>query len=119
MPADMGGKSPLRDGSNKESIRAEIKQISSLLQFKTCAPALAAKSVLSAVFLMTESRDGQLYCKLPARYQCVKRVLLSKGFLPMSLRPFHSAFPVHDLDAARTFYAELLGCSEGCAPSDL
>jgi hypothetical protein len=40
MPADMGGKSPLRDGSNKESIRAEIKQISSLLQFKTCAPAL-------------------------------------------------------------------------------
>jgi hypothetical protein len=41
MPADMGGKSPLRDGSNKESIRAEIKQISSLLQFKTCAPALA------------------------------------------------------------------------------
>jgi hypothetical protein len=40
MPADMGGKSPLRDGSNEESIRAEIKQISSLLQFKTCAPAL-------------------------------------------------------------------------------
>src|SRR4051794_37992388 len=40
MPADMGRKSPLRDGSNKESICAEIKQISSLLQFKTCAPAL-------------------------------------------------------------------------------
>jgi hypothetical protein len=40
MPADMGGKSPLRDGSNEESILAKIKQISSLLQFKTCAPAL-------------------------------------------------------------------------------
>jgi hypothetical protein len=40
MPADMGGKSPLRDGSNEKSILAEIKQISSLLQFKTCAPAL-------------------------------------------------------------------------------
>jgi hypothetical protein len=40
MPADIGGKSPLRDGRNEESILAEIKQISSLLQFKTCAPAL-------------------------------------------------------------------------------
>lgn len=30
-----------------------------------------------------------------------------------SLRPFHLAFPVHDLDAARTFYGELLGCDEG------
>ena len=27
--------------------------------------------------------------------------------------PFHLAFPVHDLDAARTFYGELLGCPEG------
>jgi hypothetical protein len=40
MPADMGGKSPLRDGSNEESTLAKIKQTSSLLQFKTCAPAL-------------------------------------------------------------------------------
>ncbi len=31
----------------------------------------------------------------------------------MSLRPFHLAFPVHDLDAARTFYGEVLGCAEG------
>ncbi|MEP2990192.1 MAG: VOC family protein [Parasphingorhabdus sp.] len=29
------------------------------------------------------------------------------------LRPFHLAFPVHDLDAARTFYSGLLGCDEG------
>jgi len=31
----------------------------------------------------------------------------------MSLRPFHLAFPVHDLEAARAFYGELLGCAEG------
>jgi extradiol dioxygenase family protein len=29
------------------------------------------------------------------------------------LRPFHFAFPVHDLDAARTFYGGILGCPEG------
>jgi extradiol dioxygenase family protein len=27
--------------------------------------------------------------------------------------PFHLAFPVHDLDAARAFYGRLLGCPEG------
>jgi len=27
--------------------------------------------------------------------------------------PFHLAFPVHDLAAARAFYGELLGCPEG------
>jgi uncharacterized protein len=26
---------------------------------------------------------------------------------------FHLAFPVHDLDSARRFYGELLGCAEG------
>ena len=31
----------------------------------------------------------------------------------MSLRPFHLAFPVHDLAAARTFWGELIGCPEG------
>jgi len=31
----------------------------------------------------------------------------------MSLTPFHIAFPVHDLAAARAFYAGLLGCPEG------
>ena len=31
----------------------------------------------------------------------------------MSLPPFHLAFPVHDLDAARAFYGGLLGCPEG------
>jgi uncharacterized protein len=27
--------------------------------------------------------------------------------------PFHLAFPVHDLAAARSFYGDLLGCAEG------
>lgn len=31
----------------------------------------------------------------------------------MSLPPFHLAFPVDDLAAARRFYGELLGCREG------
>ena len=32
---------------------------------------------------------------------------------PFPLSPFHLAFPVHDLAAARRFYGELLGCPEG------
>ena len=31
----------------------------------------------------------------------------------MSIPPFHLAFPVHDLDAARAFYGGVLGCREG------
>jgi extradiol dioxygenase family protein len=31
----------------------------------------------------------------------------------LSLTPFHIAFPVDDLDAARTFYGTTLGCPEG------
>ena len=31
----------------------------------------------------------------------------------MGLPPFHLAFPVDDLAAARRFYGELLGCAEG------
>ncbi len=29
------------------------------------------------------------------------------------MQPFHLAFPVHDLEAARAFYGGLLGCPEG------
>ncbi len=29
------------------------------------------------------------------------------------VRPFHLAFPVHDLAAARAFYGGVLGCAEG------
>lgn len=31
----------------------------------------------------------------------------------MTPHPFHLAFPVHDLDAARKFYGQLLKCPEG------
>lgn len=31
----------------------------------------------------------------------------------MTLQPFHLAFPVHDLAAARAFYGGVLGCAEG------
>lgn len=31
----------------------------------------------------------------------------------MTLRPFHLAFPVHDLAEARRFYGGILGCREG------
>ena len=31
----------------------------------------------------------------------------------MSLRPFHLAFPVHDLAEARGFYGGVMGCAEG------
>ena len=35
----------------------------------------------------------------------------------MAVPPFHLAFPVHDLAAARRFYGELLGCPEGRSSS--
>lgn len=35
-----------------------------------------------------------------------------------TLPPFHLAFPVHDLAAARQFYGELLGCPEGRSSPD-
>ena len=33
--------------------------------------------------------------------------------MTQALTPFHIAFPVHDLDAARRFYGGLMGCPEG------
>jgi extradiol dioxygenase family protein len=35
-----------------------------------------------------------------------------------ALPPFHLAFPVHDIAAARAFYGDLLGCPEGRSASD-
>ena len=37
---------------------------------------------------------------------------------PGPLSPFHLAFPVHDLAAARAFYGEGLGCPEGRSSED-
>ena len=36
----------------------------------------------------------------------------------MAIHPFHLAFPVHDLAAARAFYGGLLGCPEGRSSDD-
>ena len=36
----------------------------------------------------------------------------------MDRPPFHLAFPVHDLNAARNFYGHLLGCPEGRSAAD-
>ena len=36
----------------------------------------------------------------------------------MSIPPFHLAFPVHDLEAARHFYGGLLACPEGRSSPD-
>ena len=36
----------------------------------------------------------------------------------MTTTPFHLAFPVHDLESARAFYGELLGCPEGRSAAD-
>ena len=35
------------------------------------------------------------------------------------MRPFHLAFPVHDLAAARAFYRDVLGCGEGRSSDQL
>jgi extradiol dioxygenase family protein len=37
---------------------------------------------------------------------------------PSTPRPFHLAFPVRDLEEARTFYGGLLGCPEGRSSPD-
>ena len=36
-----------------------------------------------------------------------------KNSLSMEIPRFHLAFPVHDLEKARVFYAEILGCEVG------
>jgi extradiol dioxygenase family protein len=36
----------------------------------------------------------------------------------MTLRPFHLAFPVHDLAAARAFWGGTMGCAEGRSADD-
>lgn len=43
--------------------------------------------------------------------------LASRRFL-VSLTPFHIAFPVNDLAAARAFYGDVLGCDEGRSSSE-
>jgi len=44
--------------------------------------------------------------------------LTNEGNPMTALCPFHLAFPVDDLAAARDFYGNLLGCSEGRSSSE-
>ena len=37
---------------------------------------------------------------------------------PAPMSPFHLAFPVHNLESARKFYGETLGCPEGRSAED-
>src|SRR5574338_1468591 len=61
-------------------------------------PATEPRRIASRIREATESLDSErVRDQLPA----------------MGLPPFHLAFPVDDLDAARRFYGELLGCPEG------
>jgi extradiol dioxygenase family protein len=62
---------------------------------------LAAVIARSAATKQSRNRAGLLRC---ARNDIGKL---------MSLPPFHLAFPVDDLAAARDFYGRLLGCPEG------
>ncbi len=51
---------------------------------------------------MRQTERGLLACTVLAAY-----------YAAMALRPFHIAFPVNDLRAARHFYGTILGCAEG------
>ena len=43
---------------------------------------------------------------------------MSGAAVANSLPPFHLAFPVHDLDAARAFWGGVMGCAEGRSADD-
>jgi extradiol dioxygenase family protein len=52
----------------------------------------------------------------------MKRTFLQLLEVPVAmttpLLPFHIAFPVHSIEAARAFYGDLLGCPEGRSAPD-
>lgn len=81
-------------------------------KFPTQAPSGPARSA-KAAFRGGDNarfvRGGQ-----PPRLQYPSPDTMS-ALLPAAaaMPPFHLAFPVHDLAAARRFYGELLGCPEG------
>src|SRR3546814_8411957 len=50
-----------------------------------------------------------LHKRRPRLIRQTERLMSTSTTLP----PFHLAFPVHDLAAARAFYGALLGCPEG------
>ena len=47
------------------------------------------------------------------QFESLSRTTPSNMPHPAATPPFHLAFPVHDIAAARAFYGDLLGCPEG------
>lgn len=55
-----------------------------------------------------------LRCIRPADVRTMRLLSITMhGTEKLSLRPFHLAFPVHDLEAARAFWGGVMGCPEG------
>jgi extradiol dioxygenase family protein len=51
-------------------------------------------------------------------HSTAKKVIPMSDTATSAMPPFHLAFPVHSLAAARSFYGELLGCPEGRSSED-
>ena len=72
----------------------------------------------SVPFLRTVTRSVPPICAATTATSLVERaarefMMTSKETARVSLTPFHIAFPVNDLNAARAFYGGVLGCAEG------
>jgi hypothetical protein len=87
------------------------------------APPLGAQTALAcalkSVSLAGRARYGELSRRLSSAGMTkeIAGVKFRVGARPAPGQPFHLAFPVHDLDAARSFWGATLGCVEGrCAP---
>ena len=47
------------------------------------------------------------------KFSCERQSMAATSGSTAALTPFHIAFPVHDIAAARHFYGTVLGCPEG------
>lgn len=74
---------------------------------RRCPAALPARHISAAV----QSRC--FACSAVDGAQTAAADLAVEGTLANAMPPFHLAFPVHDVAAARDFYGEKLGCPEG------
>jgi extradiol dioxygenase family protein len=79
-------------------LRSLATTVVSFAAVATSSRAPAARAVASSNLLVALRGGQQQYTTLSD---------------PAPGSPFHYAFPVHDLDAAKHFYGEILGCAEG------
>ncbi|GMI44878.1 hypothetical protein TrCOL_g3143 [Triparma columacea] len=70
-------------------------------------PPKISRNVLTSLF-----KASSLPCRATP-FSSIQASGLSTAADDRQQRPFHYAFPVHDLDAAKDFYGNTLGCSEG------